>query len=157
MLWVSKFFVPKDTKDGVWRSIAYCKNWTVCIWKRTFRFASLVAGVTFSQSVSQDISKVSGVWIAKTDGFSLIRAISICWKEQLESFGCPKANVHVLFPARSAWLLCDTRPHRRCLQVWLSVPGHPFLDVTVSVPVALLNCSEVIHPKALCEGAPVFP
>lgn len=78
-------------------------------------------------------------------------------KNSWESFGCPKANVHVLFPARSAWLLCDTRPHRRCLQVWLSVPGHPFLDVNVSVPVALLNCSEVIHPKALCEGALVFP
>lgn len=61
-----------------------------------------------------------------------------------------------LFPARSGWLLCDMRPQRRGLQVWLSVPGHPFLDVTVSVPVALLNCPKVIDPKALCKGAPVI-
>lgn len=84
LVWVSKFFVPKDTKDGVWKSIACHKNWTVYIWKCTFKFASLVAGITFSQSISQDISKVPGIWIARTDAFSLIRAISRCLKEQLE-------------------------------------------------------------------------
>ena len=79
----------------------------------------------------------------RTDAFSLIKRISRCWKEQLESFGCPKASVYVPLASqvRVAASLSATRqePTQEVPAGLARCPGHPFLDVTVNVPVAVLK------------------
>lgn len=100
------------------------------------------------------------VSMARTAAFSLIKAISRCWKEQLESFGCPKASAYV---PRASLVRVAAGPS--ATMTWAHTGGTCSSgSVSHDIPSGCdCQCAcgssevtEVTVAKALYEGAPVF-